>query len=68
MHYDKAKAKYLKKKYGKCTNCNHNEMLYNDFVKENYCKIREEYINKQYITDLFTMIFCQYYEPIREDI
>ena len=68
MHYNKAKAKYLKKKYGKCTNCSHNERLNNDFVKENYCKIREEYINKQYISDLFTMIFCQYYEPVREDI
>ena len=57
-----AREHYKKKKYGRCINCKHNDMAYNEFLNRTYCNVREEYMYKDLAVDWFKIKFCRYYE------
>ena len=62
MEFTVAREHYKKKKYGKCINCKYNDMVYNEFRKQTYCNVREEYMNNDLAVDWFIIKFCRYYE------
>lgn len=66
MEFTVAREHYKKKKYGKCINCKHNNMLYKEFMKHTYCTVREEYMYNELAVDWFIIKFCKYYECKQE--
>lgn len=63
MEFNKAKAHYDKKKYGKCSSCSHGILKYVFYGNYRYvCKVRDEQMNNELACDWFKIKFCKYYE------
>lgn len=60
------KQKRLKKKLGRCYNCKFLNYNYKkEGISQQYCHVREERMNKDYLWDLIVMKFCSHFKAVK---
>lgn len=59
------RQKLLEKQLWRCGKCKFSNYNYGmPHVKENYCHIREERMDKVFVSDFFKILFCSHFKEI----